>query len=381
MIYSTPALQDSDEAVLAEIEAMRQRLKIHLAEPRQWKGQLRRNLAARAIAASNSIEGYVASVEDVEDIMAGEPPVDAGESVTAEIEGYRQAMSYIQRLGTAKPDFAYGKGLLNALHFMMQGHHPVKRPGWWRSGPVYVTSADEPGTVAYTAPDADQVPELTEELVRWLNEGDLGTPALVRGAMAHVNLVSIHPWADGNGRMSRALQTLVLAREGILAPEFSSIEEWLGRARNTHRYYDQLADLGQVWEPWRDTLPWVRFCLRAHHQQAQTVERRITVTAAVWSRIEEELDRRKLPDRMIYALYPVALGHRTRRAVYQKDAELSEQQALRDIRDLVRADWLEARGEAQARYYVAGEGFPGDIRLIAAKPGQVRDPYAEPARE
>jgi Fic family protein len=379
MLYGTPVLQGSDQAVLAEIAAMRQRLKIHLAEPRQWKGQLRRNLAARAIAASNSIEGYVASVEDVEDIMAGESPVDAGEMVTAEIEGYRQAMSYIQRLGTAKPDFEYSKGLLNALHFMMQGHHPVKRPGWWRSGPVYVTSADEPGTIAYTAPDADEVPKLTEELIRWLNEGDLDAPALVRAAMAHVNLVSIHPWADGNGRMSRALQTLVLAREGILSPEFSSIEEWLGRARNTHPYYDQLADLGAIWEPWRDTLPWVRFCLRAHHQQAQTVERRIAVTSAVWSRIEEELERRKLPDRMMYALYPVAMGHRTRRAVYQKDAELSEQQALRDIRDLVMIDWLEARGEARARYYVAGEGFPGDIRLIATTPSQVRDPYAEPA--
>jgi Fic family protein len=381
MIYSVPALQDSDQAVLAEIEAMRRKLKIHLAEPRQWKGQLRRNLAARAIAASNSIEGYVASVEDVEDMMAGEPPVDAGELVIAEIGGYRQAISYIQRLGTAGPDFAYSKGLLNALHFMMQGHHPVKRPGWWRSGPVYVTSADEPGTVAYTAPDANEVPGLTEELVRWLNEGDLDKPALVRAAMAHVNLVSIHPWADGNGRMSRALQTLVLAREGILSPEFSSIEEWLGRARNTHRYYDQLVDLGAVWEPWRDALPWVRFCLRAHHQQAQTVERRITITGAVWSRIEEELDRRQLPERMMYALYPVAMGHRTRRAVYQKDADLSEQQALRDIRDLVRAGWLEARGEAQARYYVAAEGFPADIRLIAATPSRVRDPYAEPAHE
>lgn len=377
MIYSLPVLDDADNAVLSEIESMRQRLRIHLAEPRQWRGQLRRNLAARAIAASNSIEGYVASVDDVVDIMAGEAPVDASESVTAEIEGYRQAMSCIQRLGTAKPDFAYSKGLLNALHFMMQGHHLVKRPGWWRGGPVYVTSADEPGEIAYTAPDADDVPRLTGELVSWLNEGDLEAPVLVRAAMAHVNLVSIHPWPDGNGRMSRALQTLVLAREGILSPEFSSIEEWLGRARNTHRYYDQLAALGAVWEPWRDTLPWVRFCLRAHHQQAQTVERRITVTGVVWSRIEQELERRQLPERMMYALYPIAMGHRARRAVYQKDAELSQQQALRDIRDLVRAGWLEARGEAQARYYVAGEGFPGDIRQIAAQPHRIRDPYAE----
>jgi hypothetical protein len=46
-----------------------------------------------------------------------------------EIEGYRQAMSFIQRLESAGSDFAYSNGLLNALHFMMQGHHPVKRPG------------------------------------------------------------------------------------------------------------------------------------------------------------------------------------------------------------------------------------------------------------
>jgi hypothetical protein len=78
---------------------------------------------------------------------------------------------------------------------------------------------------------------------------------------------------------------------------------------------------------------------------------------------------------MIYALYPVAMGHRTRRAVYQKDAELSEQQALRDIRDLVRAGWLQARGEAQARYYIAAEGFPENIRHAAALAPRLRDPY------
>ncbi|MFD0276906.1 hypothetical protein ACFVHB_23790 [Kitasatospora sp. NPDC127111] len=52
----------------------------------------------------------------------------------------------------------------------------------------------------------------------------------------------------------------VLAREAITAPEFSSIEEWLGRARNTYRFYDVLAEVGgPVWTPERDTLPWVRF--------------------------------------------------------------------------------------------------------------------------
>lgn len=376
MLFSVPELAERDRDVLAEIEAMRDRLRHHLRASHRWEGQLRRNLAARAIAGSNTIEGYAASVDDVEDMIAGEAPVDASEPVAAEIRGYQQAMTYVQRLASAGADFAYSKELLNALHFMMQGHHPDKQPGWWRTGPVYVTSPDVPGAIAFTAPDADLVPALTAELVTWLNHGDLTVPALVRAAVAHLILVRIHPWADGNGRMSRALQTLVLAREGVMAPEFSSIEEWLGMASNTYRYYDALAATGATWQPECDTLPWVRFCLRAHHLQAQSVELRVSRTREIWTALSDALEERRWPERMMYALYPVAMGQRTRRAVYEKDAELTEQKARRDLRDLVSAGWLEARGEAQTRYYVAGPGFPEPIRAAATRPRATRDPYA-----
>ncbi|WP_354642938.1 Fic family protein [Kitasatospora camelliae] len=377
MLYGVPSLQDIDQSVLAEIDEMRDRLRLHLGTSRRWEGQLRRNLTARAIAGSNTIEGYAASVSDVEDIMVGEAPIDANDTVTAEIEGYRQAMTYIQRLAEAGDDFAYSKGLLNSLHFMMQGHHLLKRPGWWRTGPVYVTSAEDPTIAAYTAPDAQQLAGLTGELVEWLNEGNPDAPGLVRASMAHLNLVAIHPWSDGNGRMSRALHTLVLAREGIMAPEFSSIEEWLGRARNTYRYYDVLAEVGgPVWTPDRDTLPWVRFCLRAHHQQAQSVERQVNTTREVWTALDEAVEQRGWPDRMLYALYPTAMGNRLRRATYQTDAELSEQQAQRDIRELVRAGWLIAKGEAQGRYYTAGPDLPEAITRGVREPRPLRDPYA-----
>lgn len=377
MLYGVPELDDDDARVLEEIDAMRGRLRLHLRAPRRWEGQLRRNLTARAIAGSNTIEGYAASVADVEDIILGEAPIEASGAVAAEIDGYRQAMTYIQRLADAGPDFTYGKGLLNSLHFMMQGHHLLKRPGWWRSGPVYVTSPEDPTIAAYTAPDAERVPGLADELVAWLNEGDLETPALVRAAMAHLNLVAIHPWPDGNGRMSRALQTLVLAREGLVAPEFSSIEEWLGRARNTYRYYDVLAEVGgPVWTPDRDTRSWVRFCLRAHHQQAQTVERQVETTRTLWAALEEAIEKQGWAERMLYALYPAAMGNRVRRATYQTDAELSEQQAQRDIRELVRARWLAPRGEAQGRYYTAGGGMPESITRGVLRPRPLREPYA-----
>ena len=91
--------------------------------------------------------------------------------------------------------------------------------------------------------------------------------------MAHLNLVMIHPFRDGNSRLARALQTLLLARDAVLDPIFSSIEEWLGH--NTDDYYRILALTGQgAWNPDRVTDLWAKFNLRAHHMQAQTLERR-----------------------------------------------------------------------------------------------------------
>lgn len=102
---------------------------------------------------------------------------------------------------------------------MMTSYDLTKRPGLWRAGPIYVRN-DETDETDYEGPDV--------ELVRELDASD-GTPGLVRAGMAHLNLVMIHPIRDGNGRMARCLQTLVLGREGVLGPEFCSIEEYRGR--------------------------------------------------------------------------------------------------------------------------------------------------------
>ena len=107
-------------------------------------------------------------------------------------------------------------------------HDLRKSPGRWRPGTIFVRN-DDKGQVVYEGPDAERVPMLMRELVEQLNSSGGGVPVMVRAAMAHLNLVMVHPFADGNGRMGRCLQTLLLAREGILAPQFCSVEEYLGR--------------------------------------------------------------------------------------------------------------------------------------------------------
>jgi len=123
------------------------------------------------------------------------------------------------------------------------------------------------------------VPDLLGGLIDSLSTGDQSV--IVRAAMAHLHLAMMHPFSDGNGRMARCLQTLVLAREKIVAPAFSSIEEYLGA--NTEPYYSVLAEVGGgAWHPERDARSWMRFCITGHYRQARTMLRRVEETEKLW---------------------------------------------------------------------------------------------------
>jgi Fic family protein len=202
------------------------------------------------------------------------------------------------------------------------------------------------------------VPELVEELAKDLSS-DNETPVLVRAAMAHLNLVMIHPFRDGNGRMSRCLQTLVLAREQILAPQFSSIEEYLGR--NTQAYYRVLQQVGaETWRPQRDARPWIRFCLEAHFIQASSVLRRIQESEEIWTRLDILRTEKRLPPRMLSALFDATVGLKVRNASYRtalgmSDEEITKQAATDDLRAMVQAGLLERFGARRASFYQAGD--------------------------
>ncbi|MEU2761699.1 Fic family protein [Streptomyces sp. NPDC007094] len=376
MLFPTPALNAEDQRVLGEIEDLRRSLRLQVrSTPAKWTEGLRKFLTADAVAASNSIEGFKVSTVDVEDLLEGERDVDVSEEDREETLAYQRMMTYIQTLHDVA-DFRYGKELLNALHWMLQGHRhtPRKPAGQWRRGPVYVTDARDPSIAAYTAPGAAEVPALTGELVEWLNTDD-GTHPLVRAAMAHLHLVAIHPWADGNGRMSRSLQTLMIARHGELAPEFSSIEAWLGRPGNTWEYYRELQRRGATYRPDQDVSDWVRFNLTAYHQQAQTVRNRLDRSSRVWLLLGEFAEVRGLEERVVSALHDVAMSGRVRRTRYERAEDLSLQRAQRDLRDLVAGEVLTPVGRTRARFYTAGPAFPGAALEAARTPLSLADPY------
>jgi Fic family protein len=301
---------------------------------------LRRVAIARAIRASNSIEGYNVTEDDAIAAVEGEEPMEAQTEAWAAVNGYRSAMTYV--LGLADdPHFSYSADLLRALHFMMLEYDLRKHPGRWIPGPIYVRY-ERAGEIIYEGPDAIEVPKLIDKLVAYLNTNDDDNTDLVHAALAHLNLVMIHPFSNGNGRMARCLQTLALARGGVTAPAFSSIEQYLGR--NTDAYYDVLAEVGAgKWSSERDTRSWIRFCLRAHFHQATTMLRRTREIRRLWNKLEIEVERAGLPDRTIYALADAALEYRVRNTTYRNAADISMDLASKDLRLVAKSDLLEAR--------------------------------------
>lgn len=361
------------------IAELRSELRHRVAEPRRWLGGLRRIAFARAVQASNSIEGYVATLDDVVAAVDDEPAEDSDRETELATIGYRDAMTYVLQLAQG-PAYALDESLLRALHFMMLKHELDKNPGRWRPGAIYVRS-EPSGEVVYEGPEAERVPELIAAMIEEIERGN-DAPPLVRAAMAHLNLAMIHPFSDGNGRMARCLQTLVLAREQIVAPVFSSIEEYLGG--HTRGYYDVLAEVGQgSWNPQRDARPWVRFCLTAHYRQAATHLRRIGEAERLWEECVALAARKGLPERCAGGLADAANGLRLRNPGYRKLVEITagekirEVTASRDLKAMVDAGLLKPIGERRGRRYVAAEPLL-ELREKVRGPGptpEAADPF------
>ncbi len=371
MLYQTPVLPPPYVQVIENIEDCRNKLRFSISDNlNRWNGFLARMAYARVIHGSNTIEGVNATLDDALAAVDGDIPSNPQDENWLALTGHRDAMDYIIQL-SKEPSFEHNEGTLLSLHFMMMKHELAKNPGRYRPGPVHVTNTSS-GRTVYEAPSAELVPALVRELVENLKQKN-SQPVLVRAAMAHLNLTMIHPFRDGNGRMARALQTFVLAREGILDPRFSSIEEYVGR--NSSDYYAVLAEVGKgEWHPENDALPWIKFCLTAHHFQAQTLLKRIGEVGSLWERLEQLTKELKIPSRTIGALMDAATGRRVRNPVYRRESDVSAQIAKRDLKILVTNGLLEAKGEKRGRYYISSKSLSG-LYEQSKVDRPIRDPF------
>lgn len=374
MLFQIPPTLPDEMEVLQKIHAMRQSLKYAISAPGRWFGVLRRATLARNIRHSNSIEGINVTRDDALAAVENDEPLTAERESWQATVGYRNAMTYVLELAN-DPHFGYSEGLIRSLHFMMMQHELQKNPGRYRPGPIFVRDERKQQNV-YEGPDAEIVRNLMIQLIESLNAKN-NAPVLIRAAMGHLNLVMIHPFSDGNGRMARCLQTLILAREQIMEPTFCSIEEYLGRF--TQEYYDVLAEVGRgAFHPENDCRPWIRFNLVAHYRQASWLLQRSRMTMRIWNELEQILIKKRVHDRALPVVVDAAFGYRIRRSHYIRSAEVSEQVASRDLKELVDKGLLVASGETRGRIY-DGAQLIRDVYMRNYEARQNLNPFTQGA--
>lgn len=362
MLFATPS-DDAFADDLRTFDALRARLGDAASTGGRWLGSIRRQARVRSVQSSVAIEGFVVSDAAAAALVAGNALPDPRDEDTMAVAAYAHAMDHVSTMA-ADPGFRWSARVVLDLHFDACSFQRDKSPGLWRTGPVYVTSPDG-GAPAYTGPDAEDVPSLMAEVADWLDDGDPDAHVAVRAAMAHLHLVSVHPFADGNGRVARIVQSLALARDGLLAPELGSIEEHLGR--RTREYYALLQQVqGGSFQPERDAEPWVRFCLAAHVEQARRRIGQIEEAAVRWAALETLTEGRRWPDRLVLALEQSLFGG-VEPAAYTAEADVSRATATNDLRRLLDAGLLLPQGRTRTLRYIASDALRAHVDQAVAE--------------
>lgn len=353
MIVATPNLSGSQLRELEKIWNLQNELKPLLHEPKVWTGSLRRQELGKVVRFSTEIEGYSASDSMVQEVLLGQEPKLSEQTFRA-LRGYRQAMTFVLQLAELRP-ISLDTNLVRALHFMTLDGEVASQAGKFRESEVVV--ADSEGRLLHEGADWERVPGLVAEVCqRYFSPEPLVN--IVQAAMIHLNMVLIHPFKDGNGRMARILQSLLLSFEEKPSPVFLSIEEQLGK--NTQSYYAVLSEVGQGrWNPKVDARPWIDFILRSHLEQLEVVKQRSSKLSEQWRLVAEVAEASGLNERVVPALVHVLSGNSLSNTTYRKilqeaGDDVRPLTASRDLALLMELGLLLPQGDNRARSYLAG---------------------------
>ncbi len=242
-------------AVLARIDTGRGREELFEDQVPQVLRQLSENARIASITASNAIEGVVVGSERALKIAEGAPRFRNRNE--KEFAGYRDAIDGLMRLDRYEP---LTVPLVLDLHRQLF-EHAGGRGGYLKTDPNFIASYESGHREVVFTPPA---PEDTEFLLREAIErydaakrAEVGHPLILVGALI-LDILAIHPVADGDGRLARLLTTYELLSQGYGVARYVSLEQRIYESKNT--YYARLYESQQGWHTGEHTIwPWVSY--------------------------------------------------------------------------------------------------------------------------
>lgn len=202
--------------------------------------ELKRQAMVRMVHTSTSIEGNKLEEFQVDKVLSG-MSVQADDKSILEVKNYQSAVKEVEKLAAQKVKIT--KEVILKLHSLaMKGLLDSKKVGKFRPGSIYIV--DDLGNgqekLRFRGPSQSKVPGLIEELLKWLESLDKQKlHPIIKAGLFHSQFVHIHPFSDGNGRVTRLLTTLLLYLDGWDFRRVIVLEEFYNKKRED--YYNALA--------------------------------------------------------------------------------------------------------------------------------------------
>ena len=225
--------------------------------------KLRKNSKKKSSYASTKIEGNPLSEKQVDEV------IDSDErkhylKPEQEVRNYFLALNYLEEKAAKKESFSK-KLILDVQRYVEKGASKEKigLRGPMPPGVLFAVYDSQTGNPDYIPPEYSDIPELLDELVEYVNTTD--DHPLIVAAVVHYQLVTIHPFEDGNGRTARLLSGYILDINGYGFNGIGSLEEYF--AYDIDEYYESIQmGLPALYYSGRDNPPhpeiWINYFLR-----------------------------------------------------------------------------------------------------------------------
>lgn len=239
---------------------------------------LRRVATIESIGSSTRIEGSKLSDREVEQLLSNLAIKSFDSRDEQEVAGYAELMELIF---SSWQDIPFTENYTMQLHQILLKHSDkdARHRGQYKTNSNSVAAFDEQGTqigIVFETATPFDTPKLMTELIDWVNherEIKLMHPLLII-AIFVVVFLEIHPFQDGNGRLSRVLTTLLLMQEGYTYVPYSSLESVIEQSKEA--YYLALRQTqGTIRTENPNWQPWIVFYLRSVTEQVRRLEKKV----------------------------------------------------------------------------------------------------------
>jgi Fic family protein len=312
-----------------------------------YEKEFQQNAIVRSVHFGTHIEGNELNLSQAEKVLSGQE-VAARERDVQEVINYRKVMDYVGKPETRDPKFEIDEKLIKQIHKLtVDKILEPEKCGVFRKTQVVVKNSLT-GEVSFRPPMAVAVPFQIKDLILFINS-HLDIHSVLKSATVHYELVRIHPFIDGNGRVARALSTLILFQEGYDIRRFFSLEEYFDS--DAGAYYDALQSVSKKEG---DLTTWLEYFSLGLSIELSKIKEKVE-NISIDAKLKQKLGGKPLllSDRQLRIIeYIQKTGFLQNQAFESLFPMVSEDTILNELKSLMKSGIIKKHGVTKGAKYI-----------------------------